>query len=98
LQTQERSSHACERKGKKTQGREALHTGTWPPSRSRIHAPKVAGATVARPKQTQTFASSVYGAKHIESETTQTECLCLDEKEASELERELEVEALNHLL
>jgi hypothetical protein len=55
-------------------------------------------ATVARPKQTQPFASSVYGAKHIESETTQTECLCLDEKEASELERELEVEALNHLL
>ena len=55
-------------------------------------------ATVARPTQTQTFASSVYAAKDIESETTQTECPCLDEKEASEPERELEVEALNHLL
>ena len=55
-------------------------------------------ATVARPTQTQTFASSIYAAKDIESETTPTECPCLDEKEASELERELEVEALNHLL
>ena len=58
----------------------------------------MAGATVARPTQTQTFASSVYAAKDIESETTPTAYPCLDEKEASELERELEVEALNHLL
>jgi hypothetical protein len=54
-------------------------------------------ATVAWPTQTQTLASSVYAAD-IESETTQTECPYLYEKKASELERELEVEALNHLL
>ena len=94
MQTQERSSHACERKGKKTQGQSIAY---WDMA---IQDPRAqSGRSHRCPANTNAnVCFKCLCGKDIESETTQTECLCLDEKEASELERELEVEALNHLL
>jgi len=77
LQTQERSSHACERKGKKTQGQSIAY---WDMAAIHIQDPRAQS-----------------GRSHRCPANTNAN-VCLDEKEASELEREVEVEALNHLL